>query len=581
MARECREQIYSEDYLDYLVEYFLDEEERLGIEENCYNIASNRFAVVYREGKEYMQDPLVGINMIPHCYGLLSSEQVLEATGVTRVRNRPGLELFGTGVLLGFIDTGIDYAHPAFIGDDGKSRILSIWDQTVELPREEDVVPSFGYGVEYSGEKINEALNSTDPLSIVPERDENGHGTFLAGVACGSGNYEVDFNGVAPLGSICVVKCKEAKQNLRDYFFISTEEPCYAESDIMLGIRYLFQKARDYNMPLVICLGMGTNQGGHNTGGMLGEMLQEYGDYRGIYVISSTGNEANTSHHYQNDALEQRESIEAEVRVDEAESGFTMELWTNATDLYSVGMISPDGEYSGKTEARLGERREIRFLFENTVVYIEYLLNAYENGDECIRMRFQNPSAGIWRIRVFNDNNYSSRFDLWLPMKEFLKGDTFFLRPEPNTTICEPGNNEGIITCGSYNPENRAVYVESGRGFTRVNDIKPDFVAPGVNIFGPLRLVGTYPKNEEERREFARYGVRTGGSISAAVTAGVTALLAEWAILRENDPAMDTGKAKKYLIRGTDKNGLLIPNRIYGNGILDLYGVYDNLRPRP
>lgn len=581
MAVECRGTIYSEDYLDYIEEYFLDEEEKLGIEESCYNLASNRFAVIYKEGEDYLRDPFVGTKLIPHCYGLLSSDQLLEMTGVFRVRNRPGLELFGSGILIGFIDTGIDYAHPAFIGTDGRSRILDIWDQTVEDPDEEDNIPCFGYGVEYSNQKINEALQSADPLSIVPERDENGHGTFLAGVACGSADAENDFDGIAPLASICVVKCKEAKQNLKDYFFISTDAPCYAENDIMLGVRYLYLKARKYNMPLVICLGMGTNQGGHNRGGALGELLQEYGDYRGIYVVSSTGNEANASHHYQNDALREQENVEVEIRVDEKETGFSAELWTNATDLYSVGIISPDGEYSGKTEARLGERREIRFLFGNTVIFIEYLLNSYENGDECIRMRFQNTSEGIWKIRVFNDNRYSSRFDLWLPMKEFLRGDTYFLRPDPNTTICDPGNNEGVITCSCYNPENNAVFVESGRGFTRVENIKPDFAAPGVGIYGPLRLVGSYPANAEERLAYARYGLKTGGSISAAVTAGVTALLAEWAILNGNDPAMDTGKAKKYLIRGAEKNGFLIPNRVYGNGILDLYGVFDQLRPRP
>lgn len=581
MAADCREQIYSEKYLDYIEEFFSDEEEQLETSGNCYNLASNRFAVIYKEGSDYLRDTGVGTKLIPHCYGLLSSDQVLETTGVFRVRNRSGLELFGSGVMIGFIDTGIDYAHPAFIGNDGTSRILSIWDQTVEVPREEDVVPVFGYGVEYDRQKINEALSSREPLSIVPERDEDGHGTFLAGVACGSGDAEKDFDGIAPLASICVVKCKEAKQNLKDYFFISTDAPCYAESDLMLGVRYLYLKAREYDMPLVICFGMGTSQGGHNRGGALGELLQEYGDYPGIFVICSTGNEGNASHHYQNNALNERESVEVEIRVDEKETGFTTELWTNATDLYSVGIISPDGEYSGKTEARLGERREIRFLFENTVVYIEYLLNSYENGDECIRMRFQNISEGIWKIRVFNDNKYSSRFDLWLPQTDFLRGDTYFLRPDPNTTICGPANNEGVITCSCYNPENGAINIESGRGYTRVDGIKPDFSAPGVNIYGPLRLVGSYPENEEERREYGRYGFRTGASISAAVTAGVTALLAEWAIIYRNDLAMDTGKAKKYLIRGADKSGLLIPNRIFGNGLLDLYGVYDNLRPRP
>ena len=166
-------------------------------------------------------------------------------------------------------------------------------------------------------------------------------------------------------------------------------------------------------------------------------------------------------------------------------------------------------------------------------------------------------------------------------MKEFLERDIYFLRPDPDTTICDPANNDGIITCGYYNSAGRSSVAESGRGFTRANAVKPDFAAPGVDVYGPLFFSGRYPANGEERLDYARYGFRTGASMSAAVTAGVVALLAEWALIEGNDAAMDTNKAKKYLIRGADRSGLTIPSRIYGNGILNLFGVFENLRPRP
>lgn len=475
---------------------------------------------------------------------------------------------------------GIDYSHPAFIGSDGRTRILGIWDQTIEHPGEGEKAPdSFSFGVEYTAEDINRALNSDTPLEIVPSKDTVGHGTFMAGAACGNIMQEQGFSGVAPLASICMVKCKEAKQNLRNYYFINSDNPCYAENDIMLGIRYLWQQAGKYQMPLVICIGMGTNQGGHNRGGILGELLEGYGDYRGILAVTAAGNEANTSHHYQNDSLGENEDVEVELKVGENERGFTLELWTDATDLYSVGLVSPDGEYSGKTQARLGEQRRISFLFAGTVVYIEYLLFSFENGDECIQIRFQNPTAGIWRIRVFNEIGTSRRFDMWLPIRNFIDDQTYFLRPNPDTTICDPGNNGGVITPSFYNSSNRGVAAESSRGFTRENAIKPDFAAPGVNIYSTLPFAGNYPVGEEQRNDRARFGFRTGSSQAAAITAGAAALLGEWAFIEMNDPAMDTLKAKKYLIRGADRDGITIPSQIWGNGTLDLYGVFDRLRP--
>lgn len=476
-------------------------------------------------------------------------------------------------------EEGIDYSHPAFIGSDGRTRIVSIWDQTVEELREGDHAPEyFDYGAEYTQEDINRALESDDPLGIVPSQDTEGHGTFLAGVACGNDMEEQGFSGIAPLASICMIKCKQAKQNLRNYYFINTPAPCYAENDIMLAIRYLWRQARILDMPLVVCLGMGTNQGGHSLGGILGKLLSNYGDYRGLLVVAAGGNEANASHHYFNAPGSSESEVEVEIRVGNNESGFTLELWAATTELYSVGLISPGGEYSGKTQARLGEKRQVSFLFEGTVVYIEYLLVSFENGDECIRLRFQNPSEGIWRIRVFNDTNYFGRFDMWLPMTNFLDTATYFLRANPDTTICDPGNNPGIITFSFYDSLNRSVVIESSRGFTREQEIKPDISSPGVDIYGTLPFAGNYPVGEEERNARARYGIRSGSSEATAVAAGAVALLAEWAFGYQNDVAMDTQKAKKYLIRGADRTGITVPSRTWGNGTLNLYDTFDWLR---
>lgn len=482
---------------------------------------------------------------------------------------------------------------------DGTSRILSIWDQTIYEPGDADEDTSswtaglqkrgelgrtpegFDFGTEYTKEEISAAINSDNPWEIVPSRDMEGHGTFLAGVACGNQIEEEEFSGVAPLSSICVVKCKEAKQNLKDYYRIFTEKPCYAESDIMLGIRYLWNQAVQRQMSIVICIGMGTNQGGHNRGGVLGEMLQYYGDYRGTFVVTSVGNEANASHHFRSEMVMPNESTEVELRVGAGEAGFTMELWGNAPELYSVGLISPSGEYSGRTTPRLGERDTIQFLLEQTTVDIEYLVVSYESGDECIRIRFLNPGEGIWRIRVFNENALPGMFHIWLPIRNFISDSTYFLQANPDTTICDPANNVGLISIAYYQSANNSIVSESGRGFARDGQIRPDIASPGIEVFGPLPAIGDLAGlTPEERSRRARYGYLSGSSMACAVTAGAVALLVEWGFVRRNDISMDTVTVQKYLIRGADRNGMTAPNRTWGSGTLDLFGVFDALRPK-
>ena len=577
---DCEQQIYSNEYQDYLIEHTGDEaliKQWYGTD--CVQFASRRFAVIYQAAT--VEDAGIRARFLqrPRCYGLLSSEQILNEIGVSAVRRLPALELFGNGVLVGFVDTGIDYTHPAFMNADGTSRILSIWDQTIEGGEKKP--KGFAYGCEYSNEQINEAISASNPYEIVPSRDTEGHGTFMAGVACGNETEDGQFSGVAPSAAICVVKCKQAKQNLRDYYQISSEITCFSEADLILGVCYLWRQAVQMRMPLVLCLGVGTNLGGHVRGGVIGELLRDYGDYRGTFVVTAAGNEANTARHYESGVILQGGSEEVELEVAEGRDGFVMELWSDATQVFSIGLISPSGEYSGKTVPRQAEKRVISFLFENTVVEIQNLLIDQENGDECILLLFLQPQEGVWKIRVFNEQNMPGRFHIWLPMYELLPGDTRFLRSDPNTTICDPANNLGVITVAYYDSTTRGIAVDSSRGYSRDDYIKPDVAAPGIQVLGPIAFTGMTPADtQRQRAEEARYGMRNGSSIAAALTAGTVALLAEWGIVKRNDLSMDTTTIKKYLIRGTDRTGREFPNRMWGYGFLNLYGVFDALRPK-
>ena len=434
------------------------------------------------------------------------------------------------------------------------------------------------YGVEYTNEEINEAITSSNPWEIVPSRDLDGHGTFVAGVACGTYIEEKGFSGAAPLATICVVKCKEAKNTLKQYYQIDTDEPVYSETDIMTAVAYLGTKALELGMPFILCLSMGTSNGSHTNGGVLGNMLREIGDYRGVGIVTPCGNEANTSRHYRSEILAPGGETEVEIRVG-SQNGFTLDLWSDAPQLVSVGIMSPSGEYSGRTVPRIGSKETVDFILEPTVVYIEYNLLAYESGDEYIQMRFQAPSEGIWKIRVFNETNGSAFFDMWLPIRNFLPQTTNFLRADPDITLCDPSNNPGIISTAYYNSSNDSISIDSSRGFTRNGNIKPDFAAPGVGVYGPLpRRGNVYPSTEEERNLTAMYDYKSGSSIAAAITAGAAALIMEWGNVRGNAPGMDTVTIQKYLIRGADSNGVTEPNRLWGNGRLNVFDVFERLR---
>ena len=169
----------------------------------------------------------------------------------------------------------------------------------------------------------------------------------------------------------------------------------------------------------------------------------------------------------------------------------------------------------------------------------------------------ENPSPGIWKIRVFKENVLNGRFDIWLPMERFVKQDTKFLNPDPYTTICEPGNGTFPMTVTAYDNRNGALFFQAGRGYTRDGRVKPDFAAPGVNLYGP-EANGSY-----------RLG--TGTSVAAAVTAGCAILLLSYRYFY-------TGlQIKNLLIKGTVRNQLLYPNREWGYGKINLYDSFFSL----
>jgi len=212
--------------------------------------------------------------------------------GITPVIEHPYLGLSGKGVIIGIVDTGIDYTKEVFTHEDGTTKILSLWDQTLDGPRG----PGVYFGGEFSKEKIQEALKAENPFDIVPSMDTDGHGTFLASVA--AGRQTADYIGAAPGADLIIVKLRRANQYYIDRFFRPPDEPnLYESSDFLLGVNYIVEKATQLNTPLVLCIGMGSNQGTHDGNSILEDYISFISKIPGYAAVTAAGNESNAKHH--------------------------------------------------------------------------------------------------------------------------------------------------------------------------------------------------------------------------------------------------------------------------------------------
>ena len=227
LQEECKEKILSEEYRDFMMRDTGALGKNFPLENGCRIPLKYGFELFYIDQSEDRKKSLADYpyTMVPKCYTTLDMAAIQQA-GIAAVQNIPGLELSGEGVLVGIIDTGINYLDPIFRNLDGSTRIQRIWDQEEQsgtAPRE------IGYGSEYTKEQINQAILSENPKETVPSFDTDGHGTFVASVACGGANPENLFIGAAPEAEMVIVKLKEAKEYLREYYFVDRDAGCYQE----------------------------------------------------------------------------------------------------------------------------------------------------------------------------------------------------------------------------------------------------------------------------------------------------------------------------------------------------------------
>ena len=454
--------------------------------------------------------------------------------------------LSGAGVLFACVDSGVAYTHPDFRNEDGSTRILYLWDQTIEGN------PPAGYtrGTEYTAEQINAALQAqtqTERREIVPSEDISGHGTSVLGIGAGNGRGSGGrFRGVAYEADIIVVKLGTPGEGS----FPRTTE-------LLEGVDYCIRKAVELGMPIAVNLSFGNNYGAHNGSSLLENYLDTVAGVGKNVICVGMGNEGTAGVHKAL-TLTQEEPVEAEFSIGEFQVSTNLQLWKSYADQVRIFIENPAGTVIGPIEEILGTQR---FNVQGTELLIYYGTPNPYNVLQEIYIDFlasnQYLPSGIWKLRIEPIEIVWNLTELWLPVSETANERTRFLEPTPAGTFTVPAAAENVISVAAYDGLSGAYADFSGRAFQVLPWAgKPDLAAPGVDI-QTTALGGGY------RRV-------SGTSFATPFVTGSAALLMEWGIVRGNDPFLFGNKVKAYLRRGASKlpGFSEIPNARVGYGAL-------------
>ena len=462
---------------------------------------------------------------------------------LTNIYTPEPYNLTGKGVLLGIIDSGIDYMHPDFRNADGTTRIAYLWDQTIKG----NPPVGFSIGSQYTREQINEALlqpTTGEALMVVPSVDANGHGTAVAGVAGGNGTVSSGREeGVAPGAEFIIVKVG-----------LEQEDSFPRTLEVMRGIKYVIDKAQEANKPIAINIGFGMSQGGHDGRALLEIFINQMVARWKCNIIVGTGNQANQATHTQGILVED-EVREVQFVISPNQPFYAFNIWKSFIDTFEIKITGPTGEETDRISFISGN---VFYSIGRTNVFVNFSEPSNINPDQqiAVYMETQNGSidAGVWTLTLYGVSVIDGRYNIWGATEETTGGQTIFLQPSSDITLTIPSTSNTVISVAAFNPFTNQVAASSGRGFTRDIRVKPGLAAPGVGIITADTQGG--------------YSPATGTSIAAAFVTGGAAILMEWGVVNGNYPSLYGDRLRIALIKNTRRliKDIVYPNQLWGYG---------------
>lgn len=460
------------------------------------------------------------------------------------------LSLRGKGTLIGIVDSGIDYENAEFRNEDGTTRIVSLWDQSVNGR------PPAGYlaGTEYTREQIDAALATEDKevrRQMVKTSDVSGHGTAVAGIAAGNGRGSEGrrFRGAAPEAELIIVKMGAPREG----GFPRTTE-------LMRGVDYIVRKAVELRRPVAINISFGNTYGSHDGTSLVERFLNDIADMWKNVICIGSGNEGASAGHVSGKVRRQI-SETVELAVQQREPALSIQIWKSYVDEMGVSVISPSGRQAGPFYEFLGAQRYILGDTELLIYYGEP--KPYSVKQEIYLSLLpgkQYIESGVWKIVLTPGRIVDGEYQMWLPTQTSLNMGTAFLQSNSMSTLTIPSTASLAVTVAAYDARTFSYADFSGRGpagmYEGENVLKPDIAAPGVRVTAPVPGGG--------------YQSFSGTSFAAPFVTGSAALLMEWGIVRGNDPYLYGEKVKAYLRKGAKQLAGYErwPNALLGYGAL-------------
>ena len=531
-------------------------------------LISETFGILIAPENEISDIEKLGLTVVDiETASILTLNQItpLSAAKIDTITENPYLRLNGRGVLVGIIDTGIDYLNEEFMREDDTSRIFRIWDQTIQGDK---VIYGLDYGTEYTEEQITEAIklkkNGGDPYSLVGTTDTIGHGTAMASII-GARGINPDLKGAAPDCEFVIVKLIPANKSELERAYIDTNIPSYTPWSILLALRYILSVAKEVNRPVVIYIPLGTNMGSHSGNGIIETTIYNASSRIGTVIVTPTGNQGNTETHTQGIIEKSGAYKDIQIRIGTRQKKLPIEIWVNQPNRVILSIISPSGEIISDLTSKNTNREKIKFTYEGTEMIVNITNPEQTAGDGLISIRASNLREGIWRFRLSGEYIVNGNYYAWIPQRELLDDETRFLTPVEETTLTLPSTSRGSISVAHYNQNNNSVVGESGRGYTRDGRVKPEIAAGGINAVVARPGGGST--------------TISGSSVAGAVVAGGCALILQWAITDGNDPTLYANQIRSYIISGASgRPGDVYPNVEWGYGMFDLEKVFNVIR---